>query len=176
MKLKLDLHTHPFEVPYVPLSKVSGDGILKDVVATVKAKGLDGIAITEHRDKEYGFKAREIISQYFDNEIMIIPGCEIDFSGLQLIELYLPDNVTFRFIPHPVYSSYFQSFDFSRIHGIEIENYMYDKFIDKQKVKALAEKYDLLLLSNSDAHNLADIGRYYNIIELDDLSLRAKYS
>ena len=94
MKLKLDLHTHPFEVPYVPLSKVNSDGILKDLVATVKAKGLDGIAITEHHVKEYGMKAKEIISQYIDSEIIVIPGCEIEASGLQLVELYLPGNVT----------------------------------------------------------------------------------
>lgn len=174
MKLKLDLHTHPFELPYVPLSKVTSDGILKDVVATVKAKGLDGIAITEHHIKEYGTKAKEIISEYFNNDIIIIPGCEIETSGLQLVELYLPGNVCFRFIPHPIYPSYFSAYNFSQIHGIEIENYQYDQFIDRQKVKALAEEHGLLLLSNSDAHNLADIGRHYNIVEIDDLYLRAK--
>jgi len=43
-------------------------------MAQIKASGLDGIAITEHWDKEYGFKVKEIVTRSFISEVLIIPG------------------------------------------------------------------------------------------------------
>jgi PHP family Zn ribbon phosphoesterase len=39
---------------------------------------------------------------------------------------------------------------------------------------ALAEEYDLLLLSNSDAHSIDTIGRYYTEIDIEELIARAR--
>jgi PHP family Zn ribbon phosphoesterase len=41
-------------------------------------------------------------------------------------------------------------------------------------IRELAEKHDLLLLTNSDAHSLADIGTYHNEIDIEVLCARAR--
>jgi PHP family Zn ribbon phosphoesterase len=51
---------------------------------------------------------------------------------------------------------------------------MHEWEIDKSKVREVAEKHGLLLLSNSDAHYVSDIGRYYNEISLEELYARVK--
>jgi len=175
MKLKLDLHTHCFEALYVPSSKWITPIIVGKIVASVKAKGLDGIAVTEHQQKEFGFVAKSIISEQFNNEVVIIPGREIYLHGIHVVELFLPNKTTFRFIPHPTYLEHLENnFDFSRIHGIEIDNHCYDQHIDKPGVRAIAEKHNLLLMSNSDAHDINNVGHYYNYIDLEDLFNRAE--
>jgi hypothetical protein len=45
--------------------------IVARIIAQIKARGLDGIAITEHWDKEYGFKVKEIVTRSFNNEVLI---------------------------------------------------------------------------------------------------------
>ncbi|OIP93037.1 MAG: hypothetical protein AUK24_00720 [Syntrophaceae bacterium CG2_30_49_12] len=97
---------------------------------------------------------------------------------VQVVELYLPDNATFRFVAHPYHLT-----DFSRyvaayadeLHGVEIENFQHQwemKQIDKERIEAIAEEYGLMLLTNSDAHSLDNIGRYYNEVALGELYLR----
>ena len=177
MKLKMDLHTHCYEATYIPLPKLIDRVAVKKIVTSVKSKGLDGIAITEHYRKEFGTTTRDIISKHFDNQIIIIPGREIYSQGYHLVELFFPDDIVFRFLPHPIYDERLEKhYDFSKIHGIEIGNHYYDPYIDKPRIRALAEKYNLLLLSNSDAHDLNNIGYHYNEICLDDLINRAQTS
>lgn len=141
-------------------------------MAQIKAKGLDGIAITEHYDKDYGFKVKDIVEEFFNNEVLIIPGWEIDIRQRQEVELFLPNGSTFRYLAHPGFpiNSYFVE----NVQGIEIENALHNWHIDKQRVRELAEEHNLLLLSNSDAHSIEWIGRFYNEIDLEDLIARAK--
>lgn len=169
MKLKLDLHTHCYEATGYRHPTLD---IVKQIVDQVKWRGLDGIAITEHWDKDYGFKVKEVVEQSFGNEVLIIPGREIDIKGRQEVELYLPNGSTFRFLAHPGYPSPTTSYVIEDVHGIEIENGLH--FIDKKRVRGLAEKYDLLLLKNSDAHFVAHIGQYYNELSLEELYARAR--
>jgi len=168
--MKLDLHTHCFEATHIPQPQLVTPSVVSEIITSMKSKGLDGIAITEHYNKEFGFVMQEIVSKHFDNQIVIIPGHEIYYHGYHLVELFLPDNTIFRFLPHPIYSEVLErNYDFSEIHGIEIDNHSYGQDIDKPRIRAIAEKYNLLLLSNSDAHDLNNIGHYYNEIDLDDL-------
>jgi len=170
MKLKLDLHTHTYEATGYHDPPVE---IVKRIVDQIKARRLDGIAITEHHDKDYGFRVKEMVEQFFDNEVLIIPGQEIDVGWRQQeVELYLPNGSTFRFLAHPGYPS--NSYVVNNVQGIEIDNVMHEWEIDKSKVREVAEKHGLLLLSNSDAHYVSDIGRYYNEISLEELYARAK--
>ena len=101
--------------------------------------------------------------------MLIIPGQEIDIRWHQEVELYLPNGVTFRFLAHPGYPTIPNEIE--NIQGIEIENALH--YIDKERVLALAEEYDLLLLSNSDAHTVDTIGRYYTEIDIEELFSRA---
>ena len=168
-RLKLDLHTHCFEALKARPSKDS----VKEILEAIKAKGLDGIAITEHENKYYGFKAREIQEAYFGNEVLLIPGQEVITPEASFIELYLPDNstfYTFRFIAHPYYQ--FSVKDYTDIHGIEIENDMHNYHIDKELVESVAQDHNLLLLRNSDAHYLEDIGNFYNELAWEDFFIK----
>ena len=173
--LKLDLHTHCFEAMRIPLPHLVTKDSVENIIASVSAKGLDGIAITEHGDPNFGFKAREIALTNFSNEpIIIIPGQEIYSHGIQIVELYLPNDTVFRFLPHPISIDRLDGDPvFNKIQGIEIDNYSHDRFINKQKVRDVAQKHNLLLLSNSDAHDLADIGGHYTEISMDELFSRA---
>lgn len=170
MKLKLDLHTHCFEFP--GHHQVTPDTVAQ-IVQHIKAKGLDGIAITEHEDKSYGYRVKEMVEQLFPGQVIIIPGWELGAWPQQVVELFLPDEVTFRFLPHPCYPVE-QAQQTPEVHGIEIENPLHSWYIDKAKVRRVAEKYHLLLLSNSDAHAPYDIGQFYNEVSLEELSYRAR--
>jgi len=169
MKLKLDLHTHCFEATAFRAPTVE---TVKRFVEQIKAKGLDGIAITEHWDKEYAYKVKGIVERFFNSEVLIIPGQEIDVMGRQEVELYLPNGSTFRYLAHPGYP--LNSYEVENVQGIEIENGLHNWHMDKERIRALAEKHDLLLLSNSDAHSVDRIGQYYNEICLEELMARAR--
>lgn len=171
--MKLDLHTHCGEATslYTPTLD-----IVKRIVAAAKARALDGIAITEHYNRAYGYKVKEIVEQQFHDELLIIPGQEIDKGPLHVVVLYLPDDTTFRFIAHPGYppvKDLASAID-DAIHGLEVRNPTHDDEIDADLVRRLAEERQLLLLSNSDAHFLSDIGKYYTEIELEELCARAR--
>jgi len=170
--LKLDLHTHCGEATSLHSPRVD---IVKEILAVVKARGLDGIAITEHYNKAYGYKAKEMVDHYLNNEILVIPGQEVDKGLLHIVELYLPGDTTFRFIAHPGYP-YVRDLDSQiddSIHGIELRNPLHDHEMNERRIRELAKKYDLLLLTNSDAHFLSDIGKYYNEIDIEELCARA---
>lgn len=151
--------------------KAPDEEIVAKIVAQVKSRNLDGIGITEHWDKEYAYNVKDIVEKSFNNEIIIIPGQEIDIEERQEVELYLPDGVIFRFLAHPGFPA--NSYKIGNIHGIEIGNFNHDWHIDKEKVTKLAEEHDLIKLRNSDAHSISHIGEYYNEIDLSDLSARA---
>lgn len=178
--MKLDLHTHCREATACPTPSLD---IVRDIVAAVKAKGLDGIAITEHYTEAYGREVKRIVDRYLNGEILVIPGQEIDrvFLGvdrglLHVVELYLPGDVTFRFIAHPGHPSVsnLDSRMDGSIHGIEIRNPLHGDEMDEERIRQLAEKYNLILLANSDAHSLSDIGTFYNEIEIEELCARAR--
>ena len=178
--MKLDLHTHCREATACPTPSLD---IVKDIVAAVKAKGLDGIAITEHYTAAYGHEVKAIVDHYLNGEILVIPGQETDkvFLGvnkgvLHVVELYLPGDVTFRFVAHPghPYIVDLDSHIDGTIHGIELRNPLHDDEMDEKEIRQLAEKHDLVLLANSDAHTLGDIGIFYNDVEIEELCARAR--
>lgn len=171
MKIKLDLHTHCLEATTYTQPTLD---IVRRIVAQIKASGLDGIAITEHMDKDYAYKVREIVEQHFDNQVIIIPGQEIYVWPVHMVELYLPGDAVFKFVVHPGYPTDNFEEALPKVHGIEIENSLHDWHMDKGKLTALAEKYNLVLLSDSDAHNLEDIGKHFNVVDLEELASRAK--
>jgi len=175
MKLKLDLHTHCFEALCIPFPKGINSIMVGKILAAIKASGLDGIAITEHYREEYGFEVKDIVSKEFNNQVVIIPGREVFLHRIHVVELFLPNRTIFRFIPHPLDLKHIEtSFNFGRIHGIEIANRFYDPYMDKHGIEALAKKHCLLLLCNSDAHELSHVGYYHNEIDLDDLQARVR--
>ncbi|MFQ5827506.1 MAG: PHP-associated domain-containing protein, partial [Dehalococcoidia bacterium] len=81
--------------------------------------------------------------------------------------------VTFRFLAHPGYPGEMTQF-INNLHGIELDNPLHNWHINKQWVREIAEKHDILMLSNSDAHSLDDIGQAYNEISIEELYARAR--
>lgn len=169
-KLKLDLHTHPFEAT----GRWLDEEVVKEIVARIKARGLDGIAVTEHEYKTYGFQFQELAQRCFNGEVLIIPGQEISAYPVEIVELFLPGDLVFRFIAHPGYPPT----DYSRVaplvQGIEVDNALHYWQMNQEHIRAVAQQHKLLTLTNSDAHSLDDIGQRYNEIALEDLISRAQ--
>ena len=169
-KLKLDLHTHVFE-EFLPISpNLITLNSVRRIVEKIKSAGLDGIAITEHDNREYGYRVKAMIEQHFKGQTLIIPGREIEEFEIHYVELDLDADgkKTFRFLAHPGYPGNLAG-PFDRFRGIEIENAMHNWHIDKKRVRELADKHHLIVMSNSDAHYLRDIGKNYTEITLEDL-------
>lgn len=169
VKLKLDLHTHCMEATRVPNPT---EEAVNEIVDVIRARGLDGIAVTEHDDVTYGYKVRDIVQRCFNDEFLIIPGQEIDEGRVQVVELLLPGGVTFRFLAHPGYpypGEYPTDSQLENLHGVEIDNRLHVRELDRPAIRAIAEKHNLVMLKNSDAHEVRDIGRFYNEVSIDEL-------
>ena len=173
MKLKIDLHTHCGEATSLYTPNLD---IVKRIVAAAKARGLDGLGITEHYNRNYGYKVKEMVERELNGEILIIPGQEIDKGPLHMVILYLPDDITFRFIAHPGYPPVndLESYIDDSIHGIELRNPLHDDEMDEELIMSIAKKHNLILLQDSDAHFLDDIGKHYNEIDIEELCARAR--
>jgi len=168
-KLKLDLHTHLLEATRFTTPTLD---IVRDILERVKLRGLDGIAITEHSNKSYGYQVKDIVEHHFDNHVLIIPGREIMVGRWEeVVELFLPDDMVFRFWAHPRELDAIN--DLGDLQGIEIQNGMHNWHLHSERVRHFAEEHGLLMLSNSDAHYLNDIGQFYNEITLEELCRRA---
>lgn len=176
MKVKLDLHTHVWEAfNFQPPSL----DIAEKVIAQIKSRGIDGIAITDHHNKAWAFEFRELVERHFPGEAIIIPGWEIEvrpvhspFDEYQVAELFLPNGGVFRIYCHPGYYSPNIIIE-ENIHAIEIDNYIHNWHIRKPQVKEIAEAYSLMTVEVSDAHNLENIGLRYTEVELEELYQKA---
>ncbi len=178
--MKLDLHTHCREATASPKPDLD---IARRIVTAVKERGLDGIALTDHYSSHFGEEVKRLIDKELNHEITVIPGREVDrmFTGKQrgifhMVELFLPEELIFRFIAHPGHP-YVQDLDMiinGDIHGIELKNPSHDRDMDEDTIKRIAEKHNLILLTNSDAHRLRDIGIYHNEIEIEQLCDRVR--
>jgi histidinol phosphatase-like PHP family hydrolase len=158
----LDLHTHCQEATGYAAPTPQ---IVEKILDRCVARGLDGLAITEHWSSRYAYQVKEVVATHFpDCPLIILPGKEVDVGPRQVVELYLPNETTFRFWAHPEFWVVDARPD---IRGIEIENGMHH--INKERVREIATEQGLKLLKNSDAHYLDDIGRYYNEIEWEEL-------
>lgn len=165
--MRLDLHTHPLEA--ISFGPVTRD-VVADIVRYARQRGLDGVAATEHHNKEVGYEIKRLVEQFFPGQLLVIPGQEVEVDSHQEVELYLPEGRVFRFLVHPVSEREFEGFE--RVQGIEVDNALHSH-IDSARVEAVARQYDLLLLSNSDAHSLSAIGQLSTELSWDGLVARA---
>jgi histidinol phosphatase-like PHP family hydrolase len=177
LKVKLDLHTHIWEAFNFQAPSLS---IAEKVVAQIKSSGIDGIAITDHNNKDWAFEFRDLVEQHYPGEVIIIPGWEIEvrppsnpFDEYQVGELFLPEGGVFRIYCHPGYYSPNILIE-EGIHAIEIDNYIHNWHIRKDQVEEVASTHDLLTVEVSDAHNLENIGLRYTEVEMDELYRRAE--
>ncbi len=177
LRVKLDLHTHIWEAFNFQPPSLS---MAERVVGQVKRRGIDGIAITDHHNKEWAFEFRDLVERHYPGEIIIIPGWEIEvrpaenpFAEYQVAELFLPGGGVFRSYCHPGY--YSPDIVIERnVHAIEIDNYIHNWHIRKAQVAEVARAHGLLVLEVSDAHSIDDVGLRYTEVELEELYRRAR--
>jgi len=158
--LKVDLHTHCGEATRAVMPSES---LVARIIETARAKGLDGMAITEHWSATFAKAFDSIMRENFTNEdFLFIPGREIQESyDTHIVELFLPDGTTFAFLAHPRRLKLVEG-----IRGVELENNM-NGVPAKEAVSDFARANNLAILRNSDAHSLDDIGTFYNDLLVD---------
>src|SRR3954447_20084045 len=190
MPLNIDLHTHSF---------FSGDGISspEDMIAAARAKGLSGIAITDHNTCDaVNYMLQKGLMRLDGlpvDDFLVLPGVEVTTADGHLLcigaELpYLkgrPAHEVCTLIhergglaipPHP-YDLFRAGIRFSvletlPIDAIEVFNAAttlrrYNKYAFKY-----AQERGLPMTAASDAHHAAAVGTAYTILNTDDLSVK----
>ncbi|MCP6719566.1 MAG: CehA/McbA family metallohydrolase [Patescibacteria group bacterium] len=179
--MRCDFHTHTH---YSFDSKAS----LKDIIEAAAKRGINCLAITDHRETKGALEAEEYAKE---KSILIIPGIEIksrqgDILGLNIKEI-IPDRLSAKetikeikrqggtvIIAHPF--AFLHSFRgdlkefLGEIDGIETLNGAAFSSWNK-KAQDFAEKYDLPVTAGSDSHSPEFVGRVYLEIPGDNLSI-----
>jgi histidinol phosphatase-like PHP family hydrolase len=174
--MKIDLHVHAQE-----RSRCARAGEEEMIQAAI-GRGLDGIAFTDHHRLVPSQRLKELNQKYAS--LRVFGGIEISVSGEDVLVLGLHDveletqewtypelhtfvrrRDGFLVLAHP--------FRFHNAISIDLESYPPDaielcsvniKSGDQDRIRALAERLDLRLLCNSDAHRAKDVGCYYNLL------------
>ncbi len=109
MKVKLDLPTHIWEAFNF---RAPTEDMAHQVVNQIKSIGIDGIAITDHHNKDWSYEFRDLVERLYPGQVIIIPGWEIEirpeanpFAEYQVAELFLPRGGVFRTYCHPGFYS-----------------------------------------------------------------------
>ena len=180
MKCDFHIHTH---------YSFDGSASPQDIVDVAIEKGINCLAITDHRELKGAVIAKEYAK---DKSILIIPGIEInsrqgDILGLNLKEV-IPDKLSARetvkrikgqggtvIISHPF--GFMCSFNkkmlkdmLLEIDGVEVLNNSLFRGNNKKALE-FAQKHNLAFTAGSDSHSLNSVGKAYLEIPGEDLSV-----
>ncbi len=194
MAFNVDLHCHTF---------YSGDGISRPekMIAGARAKGLHGIAITDHNTceaipylLEQGLMRPDGLPV---NDFLVIPGVEVttDEGHLLCIGTTLPDAPRLKgrpalevcdlihqhgglaIPPHPydLFRAGIRSSTLKTlpVDAIEVFNAATTLRRYNESAFAYANERKLPMTAASDAHHHAAVGTAYTIIKSDDLSVKS---
>ncbi len=179
MKLTLDLHVH---------SAASPDGrmTLGELVRAAKARGLDGVAVTDH-DVTLTDAPRY-------DDFLLIPGCEFSTGYGHLLGLFLREPVAALPFEATVAAIHAQGglavlahpFEHSRdetrlepiaglLDGVEVWNGRAERKIRDANAlaRAFAEKHGLRPFAGSDAHLPHELGNGAVVLDVPEPSLDA---
>lgn len=181
--LKLDLHIH---------SQYSEDGAgtPEEIIKSLKKKGLDGMAVTDHNTVTGGLKALKVAPKDF----IVIPGIEISTSDGHMLALNVKKDVARDLsveetveriidmggtpaVPHL----------FRNMSGIRINNLkkIYKKIPALEvynacslaqtnlKTTKTAKKFNLGGIGGSDSHHPQYVGYAYTTVETTNLDLES---
>lgn len=178
MRLKIDLHVHT--------SYSDGSGTIRDILKVAERKGLDGLAITDHKVLDGYFEAKS-----YDSRLIILPGYEVatDAGHVLIIGLEeeLPPNVgSGRFM------SYSEIIDWVRLNdglailahpaiemlnfdrwmrnkpdAVEVLNSLYPLQYFVKRGLSVSLKLGVTGVGGSDAHSPLNVGNAYTILNLD---------
>jgi len=159
----LDLHIH---------SHYSTDSLCKpvDIIQIAKAKGLNGVAITDHHTIAGGREAEQLNS---DPNFLVIVGCEIYTDIGDIIGLFLTDEIRSRqsrdviseihdqggiaVLPHPYKWHKLNDDAVAACDLIEVYNSRTDLHLN-DKAMALARRHAKPAVVGSDAHFCREVG------------------
>lgn len=176
---KIDLHTHPIEALKSQFGiKGIGDiksGVAEAIVKAVKKAGLNGIAITERNNFNHSWVAAMEILDHFKNEnLVILPGEELDYAGQKLLHIYIPDYFRRRmpffqgkeWIMILAQPGFINPLELDRIAGIQLDAVegasLRGNFDEAERV-ALEKR--IPVIKASDAADLVDLGKFYSELE-----------
>ena len=175
--MKIDLHVHTKERS--ECAHASEDEQIQAAIAA----GLDAIAITDHHRFMPLERLQELNRQYAP--FRIFNGIEVTVEGEDFLVLGLRDakleRMDWRYRdfhpwvlqrggfmawahPYRYKSNLYQILEQLKPHAIEVysPNTALD---DESRIRELAARLQVPLLSNSDAHTPERLGRYYNVLE-----------
>jgi predicted metal-dependent phosphoesterase TrpH len=190
MPINIDLHTHSF---------FSGDGVSspEDLIAAARAKGLQGIAITDHN-------TCDAITYLLDKGLMrldglpvdnflVVPGVEVTTGEghLLCIGATLPflkgkpalgvchmihDRGGLAIPPHP-YDMFRAGIRFTTLETLPVDALeVFNAATTLRRYNRYAFKYaqvrGLPMTAASDAHHAAAVGTAYTILNTEDLSVK----
>jgi predicted metal-dependent phosphoesterase TrpH len=190
MPFNIDLHTHSF---------FSGDGISspEDLIAAARAKGLNGIAITDHNTCDAVNYLLQKGLMRLDglpvNDFLVLPGVEVTTADghLLCIGAELPylkgkparevcDMIHERgglaIPPHP-YDLFRAGIRFSTLETLPIDALeVFNAATTLRRYNRYAFKYaqirGLPMTAASDAHHAATVGTAYTILNTEDFSVK----
>src|SRR4026207_65418 len=188
MPLNIDLHTHSF---------FSGDGVSspEDLIAAARAKGLSGIAITDHNTCDAVNYLLEKGLMRLDgmpvNDFLVLPGVEVTTADgdLLCIGAGLPslkgnparevcdiihERGGLAIPPHP-YDLFRAGIRFATLETLPIDALeVFNAATTLRRYNTLAFRYAQLrhlpMTAASDAHHAAAVGTAYTILNCDELS------
>jgi hypothetical protein len=177
--LKLDLHTHPVEALQDKLKIKGINQITPEVagliVSAIKTAGLNGIAITERNNFIHSWvTCLQIMDHFPKDNLIVLPGAEIDFEGQQFLELYIPVYVR-RQIPLFKNKEWFiilaqpgcgNPLDLHNISRIQIDAVEQKSLRGEfQIAQKISQERNIPVLQSSNANKLEDIGCFYTEVE-----------
>ncbi len=176
--MRIDLHVHTVHS--------DGHGTVRDVLRVAEAKGLDGLAITDHNTLQGYFEAES-----YDCGLLILPGYEISTDAGHVLVIGLEDLP-----PKTGYIRYESLMEWVRDNGgvtilahpaigigrvdrwmnfkpdaVEVLNASYplSRFFVKRGLK-IARRLNVPGVAGSDAHYLQCVGDSYTIAEVNEFS------
>jgi predicted metal-dependent phosphoesterase TrpH len=184
--IKLDLHIH---------SQYSEDaiGAPKDIIKSLKKKGLQGMAITDHNTVEGGLKAVKIAPKDF----IVIPGIEISTADGHILALNVEKNIAGNLSIQetvekildqggtPIVPHLFRNMSgikkeklktiHQKINTIEVFNAC-SMPKTNLKIAKIAKEFNLGGTGGSDSHDPAYAGYAYTVVDTADMNADAVLS
>jgi len=180
LKLKIDLHVHT--------SYSDSNGLVYEIIREAERKGLDGLAITDHKTIRGVHEALKICG-----ELMIIPGqevktrrCEILALGIRrrikddlplliaLKEIHAQNGLAV--LPHPTVPL-FRGLDEETIRALPIDGIEVFSAITPlpgyfiRKNLRMARRLRKPIVAGSDSHSAETVGDAYTIISCEERSV-----
>ena len=189
MTYNIDFHVH---------TNQSMDGVssLENLIASAKARGLNGLVVTDHN-------LCTDVKNYQESDFIVIPGCEISTQIGHITALFIKKEIPIQklwkgqlpsleetvsviheygglaIIAHPFQkaSRIYTEKQIKLVDGIEIYNARacFKNKKANQMAKELAQKYNCIKLAGSDGHSKYEVGNAYVVVEaekLDEKSIR----